>query len=135
VYDPANPGATGLFHGGDLGFRLTLTGRTDWVQGIGLTIREDDEQKLINVNTLELTDRLNIPPGGSVEVVVRDINLKPGRYPVDFWLGAGETQHVDVVTNAAVLEVLPRPGARWMSHYDGLFRCPFSVRVPTGETP
>jgi lipopolysaccharide transport system ATP-binding protein len=133
TYDPADHSATGGFRGGDIGFRMRLTGQLDAVRAVGLSITDESDRKLINANTLEKVDRVEIGPGGTVELEVFGVNLRPGRYKVGFWVGAGETRHVDVVTEAAILEVLPPVGSAWASPHDGVFRCPFAFRVLSGE--
>ena len=133
LYDPADREAAGGFRGGDVGFRMKLSGQVGSVRAVGLSITDESDRKLVNANTLEKTAAVDIGPGGTVELDLFGVNLRPGRYKVGFWVGAGETRHIDVVTEAAVLEVLPPVGSAWASPHDGVFRCQFAFRVLSGD--
>ena len=133
MFDPTDAHAAGGFHGGPVGFRFEVEGDSAAVLAAGIQITDESDRKLVNANTLEQTNRISVTSGGAVEIAFDAIPLRPGRYKVGFWLGAGETRHIDVVTSAAVLEVLPPPGTRWVSPHDGVFRCPFTFRLIPGE--
>jgi ABC-type polysaccharide/polyol phosphate transport system ATPase subunit len=117
------------FRGGDLGFRLSLAGDAAAVQAASIYITDLFDRKLINVNTLEFSPSLDLRPGQAIELHIRDVHLRPGRYKVGFWLGDGLERHIDVVSDAAALDVLPARDCPRVSEHDGFFRCPFEYRI------
>jgi lipopolysaccharide transport system ATP-binding protein len=129
MFDPSPQPSTAAFRGGDLGFRLTIDGDLASVKACAVQITDWFDRKLINVNTLEHVDELVLQKEGSIELIIRDVNLRPGTYKVGFWLGASETKHLDVVIDHTVLEVLAPVGSKWFSRYDGFFRCPFEYKL------
>jgi len=129
MFDPHSTAAGSAFRGGDLGFRLKIDGDAACVRAAGLNITDESDCKLININTFQHCPRLELTTGAEIEFVISQVNLRPGRYKVGFWLGAGETRHIDVLADGCLLEVLPPESRTWMSRYEGLFRCSFQYRV------
>jgi ABC-type polysaccharide/polyol phosphate transport system ATPase subunit len=121
------------FRGGDLGFRLALEGDARAVQAASVYVTDLFDRKLINVNTLEFAATLQLHPGDEIEIQIHDVHLRPGRYKVGFWLGDALERHIDVVTDAAALDVLPAQDCR-VSEHDGIFRCPFEYRIVREES-
>jgi lipopolysaccharide transport system ATP-binding protein len=117
------------FRSGDLGFRLSLDGDVGAVRAVSIYVMDLFDRKLINVNTLEHTPALSLRPGDAVEITISNVYLRPGRYKVGFWVGDAEERHIDVVADAAALDVLPPLDCPRVSEHDGFFRCPFEYRV------
>jgi hypothetical protein len=106
-----------------------MDGEVSAVQAASIYITDLFDRKLINVNTLEHTPALRIQPGNEIEITISNIYLRPGRYKVGFWLGDAAERHIDVIVDAAALDVLPPDGSARVSEHDGFFRCPFDYRV------
>ena len=117
------------FRQGDLGFRLTLSGDIQQVKAVGVEICDMSGRKIINVNTFEKCEALHFNNSNSVDVIIRNVRLRPGTYKVGFWMGAGETRHIDVITDECVLEVLPPVGRKWISDHSGVVECEFDFNV------
>lgn len=122
-----------VFRQGDLGVRLELSGDWAHVKAVGLQICDPLDRKLVNVNTLQKQDEIDLKPGSSVELIIRDLRLTPGIYKVGFWMGAGEMRHIDCIVDHCFLEVLPPIGVKWFSQYDGYFQCAFDHRVVSDD--
>jgi lipopolysaccharide transport system ATP-binding protein len=120
------------FRGGDLGFRIAIDGDVFAVKAASIYVMDLFDRKLINVNTLEFDAALQLQPGDEIEIEIANAHLRPGRYKVGFWIGDADERHVDVIADAAALDVLPPENAR-VSEHDGFFRCPFEYRVVRGS--
>jgi lipopolysaccharide transport system ATP-binding protein len=129
LFNPREPSQVdAAFRGGDLGFRIAVEGDVSAVQAASVYVMDLFDRKLINVNTLELNPALQLRQGDEIEIRIANVYLRPGRYKVGFWLGDALERHIDVVSDAAALDVLPPENSR-VSEHDGFFRCPFECRV------
>lgn len=117
------------FSGGDIGFRIRLDGDLSVVKALGIQLTDDNDRKLINLNSLEKQMELHLDGRKEITFVVRQVNLRPGRFKLGFWAGASETRHIDVITEQCILEVVPPENNKWISRYDGIFRCEFDILV------
>jgi lipopolysaccharide transport system ATP-binding protein len=130
MFNPRDRGQVDAgFRGGDVGFRLALEGDTAAVQAASIYVTDLFDRKLINVNTLEFTPALQLQPGDEIEIQLANVHLRPGRYKVGFWLGDALERHIDVIADAAALDVLAAQDCPRISEHDGIFRCPFEYRI------
>ena len=117
------------FRQGDLGFRLQFEGDVRAIRAVSVYISDENDRKLINTNTLEKTDALNLHPGQAVDVIFRDVKLRPGLYKVGLWIGGGEERHIDIINDELALEILPPVGRSWVSKHDGVIECDFDYSI------
>jgi lipopolysaccharide transport system ATP-binding protein len=114
-----------VYSQGDLGFRMEITGELSDVEAAAIQITDQYDRKIVNVNTLEKTDSLRISNENIIELVIRGVRLRPGRYKVGFWLGKNDEQHVDVIADHCSLEILPPQGSQRYSKHDGVVQYDF----------
>ncbi len=117
------------FRQGDLGFRLQFEGDVNAIRAASVYICDDNDRKLINLNTLEKVDDLRLQPGQAVDVIFRNLKLRPGLYKVGLWIGGGEERHIDIINDELALEVLPPIGRSWVSKHDGVIECDFDYSI------
>jgi lipopolysaccharide transport system ATP-binding protein len=134
MFNPLDPEQVdAAFRGGNVGFRLMIDGDVAAVQAASIYIMDLFDRKLINVNTLEFNPAFQLGPGDQVEITIANVHLRPGRYKVGFWLGDALERHIDVLSEATTLDVLPPEQVR-VSDHDGFFRCPFEYRIVKKES-
>ncbi len=117
------------FRQGDLGFRLQFEGDVSAIRAVSVYISDESDRKLINTNTLEKIDALRLQPGQAVDIIFRDVRLRPGLYKVGLWIGGGEERHIDIINDELALEVLPLVGRSWVSKHDGVIECDFDYDI------
>jgi hypothetical protein len=117
------------FTHGDITFRFRITGDLNRVKGVAVQICDLSDRKLINANSFEKMTPLTVTPNSVVDLTIHDVRLRPGKYKLGFWIGDALLRPLDVVIDACILEVLPRPGMLFDERHEGFFFCPFDVRV------
>jgi hypothetical protein len=64
-----------------------------------------------------------------VDLIFRNVKLRPGLYKVGLWIGSGENVHIDIIHEVLSLEVLPPVGRSWVSKHDGVIECDFDYNI------
>ncbi len=129
-FDPNLPmSSVQPFRQGDLGFRLQFEGDVQAIKAVSVYITDENDRKLINTNTFEKVDDLHLQPGQAVDVIFRNVKLRPGLYKVGLWIGSGENVHIDTIHEVLSLEILPPVGRGWVSKHDGVIECDFDYNI------
>ncbi len=83
---------------------------------------------------MEKIDNLSLQPGQEIELILRNVKLRPGLYKIGFWIGGGEERHIDVIDDGILLEVLPPLGRSWVSKHDGVIECDFDCQTVDADS-
>jgi lipopolysaccharide transport system ATP-binding protein len=130
--DPHRPNRTcAQFSNGDITFRIQLDGELEQVKSVAVEIYDMTDRKLINANSYQQMPQLKLTPRSTIDITIRDIRLRPGKYKLGFWVGDRFLRTVDAITNACILEVLPHAQGHFDEQHEGVFYCPFDVTLTT----
>jgi lipopolysaccharide transport system ATP-binding protein len=125
-----------LVPGSDVVVEVELEAHRDFNSAnVALTVHESGGVRLVDAGTAIQGEFLSLRAGerATVTFVLRDLRLKPGRYPVSLHISRAHIEEIDTISCAHVLEVLQPTNARHSEEFPGLYQCAFEHHITVDD--